>query len=215
MTKQLVSLIIALVFIATGSVLASEITGGLSNQGSVPVAPSGISARKTGDGQITIIWNAVGSVDGYKVYRKKDSGSFELIAGNVVALNYVNSGLSNGTYSYQIQSFLGSLMPDLNNITPTSPITIVIPTPTPTPSGGGGGGGGGGNYIPPSTPTPTPSLAPLSPEAQAVDVFSDGKIDILDFNVLMGNWGGSGTGDINHDGAVDILDFNMLMANWS
>ncbi|MCX6781628.1 MAG: hypothetical protein NTW66_00680 [Candidatus Magasanikbacteria bacterium] len=49
------------------------------------------------------------------------------------------------------------------------------------------------------------------------DIVRDGKIDILDFNALMVNWGKNIIGnsaDTNQDGLVDILDFNLLMVNW-
>lgn len=84
-------------------------------------------------------------------------------------------------------------------------------TPPPSSPGGGGGGGGGGGTSPTPTPTPTPS--------KSGDTNNDGKIDILDFNVLMVNWGqhvsGAAHGDLNNDGTVDILDFNMLMVAWT
>lgn len=79
-----------------------------------------------------------------------------------------------------------------------SPSPSPTPTPTPSPSSGGGGGGGGGG------------------STSAADINRDGKVDILDFNTVIVNWGTSGgAGDLNSDGTVDILDFNMLMANWS
>jgi hypothetical protein len=81
------------------------------------------------------------------------------------------------------------------------------------------GGGGGGSYTPLSTTTPatTTSTNTLTPEQQKVDANKDNKIDVLDFNSLMINWGKTGTGniaDFNSDGKVDIFDFNMLMINW-
>jgi hypothetical protein len=80
-------------------------------------------------------------------------------------------------------------------------------------SSGSGSTGGGGGIITPSTPA-----SPLSAAAQKVDANKDGKIDVLDFNALMVNWGKTGTGntaDFNSDGKVDIIDFNMLMINWT
>ncbi|MFH1990531.1 MAG: dockerin type I domain-containing protein [Patescibacteria group bacterium] len=77
-------------------------------------------------------------------------------------------------------------------------LSVIIP--------GGGGGGEASAY----------NL--LSAEAQRVDANKDGKIDILDFNMLMIHWGETGTGniaDFNGDGIVDILDFNLLMVNWT
>jgi len=99
------------------------------------------------------------------------------------------------------------------------------PTPSPTPTGGSSGGGtsgGGGGAQPASTsttPSPTPTPLPaLSPAAQKVDANKDNKIDVLDFNSLMVNWGKTGTGnvaDFDGDGKVDIFDFNSLMINWT
>lgn len=73
-------------------------------------------------------------------------------------------------------------------------------------------GGGGGTNIPASTPSP------LSEGAQAVDANNDDKIDILDFNILMINWGSTSANniaDFNSDGKVDIFDFNLLMIHWA
>ena len=52
--------------------------------------------------------------------------------------------------------------------------------------------------------------------AKKVDANKDGKIDILDLNILMVHWGETGgIGDFNGDGKVDILDFQSLMVNWT
>lgn len=87
-------------------------------------------------------------------------------------------------------------------------------TPTPSPvsssssgsSGSGSSSGGGGGVV-----------AITSPKSG--DANSDSKVDILDFNTLMVNWGaqvsGASRGDLNNDGTVDILDFNLLMINWT
>jgi len=78
-------------------------------------------------------------------------------------------------------------------------------------SSGGGGGMSGGQLNLPA------KISPLIPEAQIMDVNKDSKIDILDFNVLMINWGASGTNvaDFNGDSIVDIFDFNSLMIYWT
>jgi hypothetical protein len=69
------------------------------------------------------------------------------------------------------------------------------------PNGGGGGGGGS---------------APLS-NFGGSDFNNDGKVNLIDLNILILNWGATGNNasDLNHDGIVDILDFNLLMLNWS
>ena len=89
-------------------------------------------------------------------------------------------------------------------------ILASIPTtPTPPPAPASPGGGGGGIITQTST---------LSAEAQKVDANKDGKIDVLDFNTLMVNWGKTGANnvaDFNGDGKVDVFDFNLLMINWT
>ena len=45
------------------------------------------------------------------------------------------------------------------------------------------------------------------------DLDGDGVVNVVDFLVLLAEWGGPG-GDINGDGTTDILDFLLLLANW-
>lgn len=49
------------------------------------------------------------------------------------------------------------------------------------------------------------------------DIDGNNKVDILDFNLLMINWGNNPqneAADIDGNGKVDIFDFNLLMVNW-
>lgn len=53
--------------------------------------------------------------------------------------------------------------------------------------------------------------------AKPADLNNDGKIDIYDYNLLVANFGKTGsniTGDIDHNGRVDIYDYNELVANF-
>ncbi len=62
-----------------------------------------------------------------------------------------------------------------------------------------------------------PTPPPLSPEAKKVDANDDESINVLDFNILIINWGAITPGnvaDFNDDGIVDIFDFNLLMIHW-
>lgn len=96
------------------------------------------------------------------------------------------------------------------------PVPTPTPTPTPAPSGGGGGGVGGGGSIIIFTPTPSPTGT--SALVSRIDSNRDGRIDILDFNTLMVNWGRSGAGniaDFDLNGVVDIFDFNLMMVHWT
>ncbi|HUD20013.1 MAG TPA: dockerin type I domain-containing protein [Patescibacteria group bacterium] len=65
---------------------------------------------------------------------------------------------------------------------------------------------------PSPTPTPTPTPKPG-------DLNGDGKVDIFDYNLLVTNFGKTGTArfspaDINGDGKVDIFDYNVLVGNF-
>ncbi|MEM7682088.1 MAG: PEP-CTERM sorting domain-containing protein [Planctomycetota bacterium] len=51
------------------------------------------------------------------------------------------------------------------------------------------------------------------------DANGDGSVDLLDFDILAGNFGtavvgGAADGDFNGDGAVDLLDFDILAGNF-
>lgn len=53
---------------------------------------------------------------------------------------------------------------------------------------------------------------------KTVDYNNDGRVDILDFNILMVHWGETKNAnpiDINSDNIVDILDLNLLMVQWT
>lgn len=58
-------------------------------------------------------------------------------------------------------------------------------------------------------------LKDWSPQAvrlklSGVDVNGDGKVDLTDLAVLLGNYGKSGQGDLNHDGRVDETDLQIF-----
>lgn len=103
-----------------------------------------------------------------------------------------------GTSTFTVKATVGS-----SSATKTYTINVITApvTPTPPPSSGGGGGGGGGGII---------------QSSKLGDVNRDGRIDILDYVLLMANWGMqvSNSSDLNRDGKVDILDYVVLMANW-
>ncbi|MEK7542776.1 MAG: lamin tail domain-containing protein [Patescibacteria group bacterium] len=65
---------------------------------------------------------------------------------------------------------------------------------------------------------PIAKVPALSQAAQKIDVNGDNKIDVVDFNMLLVNWGSASANniaDFNSDGKVDILDFNLLMIYWT
>lgn len=58
----------------------------------------------------------------------------------------------------------------------------------------------------------TPQAARL--KLIGIDVNSDGKIDLSDLAILMGNYGKSGQGDLNHDGRIDESDIQIFMQEY-
>ena len=62
-----------------------------------------------------------------------------------------------------------------------------------------------------SVPTPTPTPTP-----KPGDLNADGKVDISDYNVLVANFGKTGTNiaDIDGNKIVDIFDYNVLVGNF-
>jgi hypothetical protein len=84
-------------------------------------------------------------------------------------------------------------------------VRILAPTPTPTPSPTP-------SPTPTSTPTPTPTPIPPLPG----DLDRDGDVDIYDYNLLVTNFGRTGTNvaDIDGNSKVDIFDYNILVTNF-
>lgn len=58
----------------------------------------------------------------------------------------------------------------------------------------------------------------LEPEAKVADIDIDGVIGLLDFNLLMVNWGEVEAGnpaDLDQNGVIDIFDLNMIFVHWT
>jgi hypothetical protein len=58
-------------------------------------------------------------------------------------------------------------------------------------------------WIAPVTITPCPS-----------DLDCSGTVDGADLGTLLGNWNGTGSGDINGDGVVNGSDLGVMLGNW-
>jgi hypothetical protein len=62
----------------------------------------------------------------------------------------------------------------------------------------------------------TPSTGSGTTSCQRSDLNKDSKINIVDFSILMYNWGKTGpSGDINQDKKVNLTDFSMMMYCWT
>jgi len=73
------------------------------------------------------------------------------------------------------------------------------------------------NVSQPTPPPPPPSPTPPPPPPTIVgDLNSDGKVNVLDFSILLRNWNTlGGVADLNHDGIVNVIDFSIMLRNWT
>lgn len=201
--KYLLTLVLFLV--AATPVYASEVTGTLTTgvstgsgvNGTVVVAPSASPVAGTYTGTQNITLTASGS-DSIHFFLNTLNLDNELTCSTgttyTSAVEVTGSGLLRAIACY------GSTASSLASF---SYVIESVSTPAP-PSGGGGGGGGG--------------FIPTTPSTSIYDFNGDGIIDILDFNILMVNWGSTSAtnamGDTDGNGTVDIFDFNSFMINW-
>lgn len=58
--------------------------------------------------------------------------------------------------------------------------------------------------------TPTPSATPAAP-----DLNGDGKVNVFDLSILLGHWGGAGSGDIDGNGVVNVFDLSRMLSAWT
>ncbi len=101
----------------------------------------------------------------------------------------------------------GDVLPLLGTYTSTPVNGTPMPSMSPIPSG---------SVMPSSTsqPTSTPSSCP---KALLGDIDCDGRIGIFDYNILITNFGKTGTsiqGDLDKNGIVGIFDYNILIGNF-
>jgi hypothetical protein len=172
------------------------------------------------------------NVDKISVYASKDSttGELKIMAINKQPGNDENTTFnlanfaSNGTakvYRYsqadtskinQLANLSGIGTSFTYNLTPYSVTLFVLPpstnpTPSPTPTKSPSP-----SPTSTATPTPTPTTSPIPG-----DIDKNGKVDIFDYNILVGNFGKTGTGiqgDLDNNGTVNIFDYNTLVTNF-
>jgi len=182
---------------AAGTALAEQVTGylstGVSTQGVVGtvISPPAITPPPGTYASVqNVTLSAAGSTS---VHYTLNGDNVSCSTGNVYS----------APISFSVDTLILAISCYPNSVSSTvASYAYVITAPQVQIVSGGGGGGGGG---------------PIQTYLKE-DTNRDGKVDIMDFNTLMVNWGETGAGniaDFNGDGKVDILDFNLLMVNWT
>jgi len=55
----------------------------------------------------------------------------------------------------------------------------------------------------------------VSGEGSQSDLNGDGKVNLVDFSILLTTWGEEGVGDINGDGTTNLADFSIMLFGWT
>ena len=126
----------------------------------------------------------------------------------IICLTVILSSYGNISFASEITGVLstgltGSVKEQLTgtvNETLTGTVTAPQPINTPSTNTGRSPSGGGSSSV------------ALTKKG---DSNGDGKVDLLDFNSLLIQWGKTGTADFDKSGTVDIFDFNLLLINWN
>jgi hypothetical protein len=54
----------------------------------------------------------------------------------------------------------------------------------------------------------------MPPTADPADLDGDGAVGAADLAILLGQWGGPGSGDLDGDGSVGAADLAVLLGAW-
>lgn len=129
------------------------------------------------------------------------SASFKVIRPTIDELG----GYSNSA-SFRLKGDIPFIQP-LKGILATTTVATTVPS---TPGGGGGGGG----IAEPFKPKPKPD----EKTRKRVDFNNDGKVDFVDFSILLYYFDKSGSiiipFDLNSDGQVEMIDISIFMYYW-
>ena len=54
------------------------------------------------------------------------------------------------------------------------------------------------------------------PKAGSADLNGDGKVNLVDFSIMLSHWGTNfARADLSHDGTVNLVDFSILLSQWT
>ena len=106
--------------------------GGATNVGTVPPAPTGLTATAVSSSQINLSWSASSGATSYNVKRATVSGGpYTTIATGVTATSYSDTGLSASTTYYYVVSAVNSAGESPNSSQASATTSVAIP-PAPT-----------------------------------------------------------------------------------
>ena len=205
-------LLISILALPIATVLASEVTGNLSStSGTVVVAPTANPSA----GTYTSTQNVTLSAGGASSIHYTTDGSTPTCSTGATFSSAISVSTSQtikalSCYPENHQSSVVSFAYTINTESTGGGDT--------TNTGGGGGGGGGGTTNTTITTGGGGGGGGGSLSFIPGDANRDGRVDILDFVILMANWGATDVGniaDFNNDNNVNIFDFVILMANWT
>jgi hypothetical protein len=61
-----------------------------------------------------------------------------------------------------------------------------------------------------------PLAEEIPPESGFTDINGDGKVNLVDFSIMLSVWGTNApNADFNTDGTVNLADFSILLFDWT
>ena len=77
----------------------------------VPVEPAPVTINNItyNNGAVSLSWDAIDGVDGYRIYRKLGTGKWTILVSSTTGTTYIDNTVTEGkTYSYTLRSYVGS-----------------------------------------------------------------------------------------------------------
>ncbi len=174
----------------TGGIAKLAFTGG-------GVRLYGVADAQFGKYQVSVDGGAAQAMDAYSATRQYGAVLFEatgLATGkHILTLTALGTHNTSATGNYIAIDRADILA------TPATPAPTPVSTTTPTPQ-------------PTLTPAPTPACTKLG------DINCDGRVNSMDLNAVLANYGKRTTlrsaGDLTGDGIVNIFDLSQILQNW-
>lgn len=143
-----------------------------------------------------------------------DPPGWRVGSGNTAGSSYSAGFLPRYTYVSDGQMIVEGNGGELLVFKHSGTISQTSPTPSVAPSASPSASPAASSVVSaPISPSPAVSPSPLT----TGDIDGNNKVDIFDYNILLTNFGKSGSGiqgDIDSSGKVDIFDYNILLTNF-